>query len=247
MAVDKMQILKKALQIREELGIEESSPIDIFALVQNIPHLSLVLYPLGKNISGMCIRIGKDTVIAVNSGMSVGRQNFTIAHELYHFYFDETGKTVICNNKVIGGGNTIEQNADQFASYFLIPLGKEIVFKDASEITFEKIIESEQYYKVSNQAMLYRLVDENIISQSQADLYKKNVIKTAESLGFDISLYCASDENKLYKTYGYYIKQSQQLKEKEMIADSKYEQLLIEAFRSDIVFGDENEVQELDD
>ena len=244
MALDKLKIYKQAIEIRKKLGESDTSPIDVFAVVQNISHLSLVLYPMGQNISGMCVKIGKDTIIAINSSMSIGRQNFSIAHELYHHYFDDIQKTTVCK-KDIGKGNENELAADKFAAYFLMPLGSDVI-SGGEEITFEKVIEIGQYYKVSNQAMLYRLLEEGLISLEQAEKYKKNITIKAAALGYDTSLYKPSSESKKFKTYGYYVKQTQELLKKEKVSDGKYEQLLLEAFRADIVYGDDIE-EELND
>lgn len=245
--IDKYKLYKQAIAIRKQLGESDTSPVDAFNIVQNIPHLSLVLYPMGNNISGMCVRIGEEAIIAINSSMSIGRQNFSIAHELYHYYFDKEQKTTICE-MTIGKGNEVEKCADQFASYFLMPLGAEIIGDIKDEITFNKVIELEQYYKVSHQAMLYRLLGEGLITPEQLESYKsRRVIRAAASLGFDTALYKPSRDEKVYKTFGFYIKQAQELLDKEKISDGKYEQLLLEAFRSDLVYGDEQEEEELDD
>ncbi len=245
--IDKRTLYQQAIAIRKKLGESDTSPVDTFNIVQNIPHLSLVLYPMKKNISGMCVRIGKEAIIAINSSMSIGRQNFSIAHELYHYYFDKEQKTTICE-MTIGKGNEVEKCADQFASYFLMTLGSEITSDIKSGVTFNKVIELEQYYKVSHQAMLYRLRGADLISSEQLEEYKsRKVVRAAASLGFDTALYKPSRDEKAYKTFGYYIKQAQELLDKEKISDGKYEQLLLEAFRSDLVYGDEQEEEELDD
>ena len=243
MSVDKMKIYELPIRTREKLGVDRNGAIDIFSLVQNIPHLSLVLYPLSNEISGMCIKRKNDTIIIINSQMSVGRQNFSIAHELYHYYFDETENTFICNSDININLET-EQEANQFASYLLIPIG-ELTFKN-NEVSIDKIIEFEQYYRVSHQALLYRLLDEGLINHNQMESLKNNITKTASRLGFDISLYKDSNDKKKYKTYGYYIKQVQKLQDKDIVSNGKYEQLLLDAFRGDIVYG-EDEVIELND
>ena len=76
--IDKADLMTKAIQYRKELGEDSNSPIDIFSLAQNIERLTLVHYPMGDSISGMCIK-GKNgnSVIAINSAMSLGRQRFS--------------------------------------------------------------------------------------------------------------------------------------------------------------------------
>ena len=109
--IDKMELSIKASQIRKKLGEDESSPIDIFALSQTIDSLTLMFYPLGKNISGACFKNSNSSIIAINSDMSLGRQRFSLAHELYHLFFDEDQSSTICSSK-IAGENENEKKAD---------------------------------------------------------------------------------------------------------------------------------------
>ena len=76
---DKLEINTKAQELREMLGEDANSPLDIFALVSQIEGLTLVFYPLGENISGMCMKDEGVRLIAINSTMSYGRQRFTLA------------------------------------------------------------------------------------------------------------------------------------------------------------------------
>lgn len=54
-------------------------------------------------------------------------------------------------------------------------------------------------------------------------------------------------ESKRYFTIGKYIKLAEQLMDNGLISDGKYEELLMSAFRSDIVFGSECEEGEVYD
>ena len=43
-------------------------------------------------------KISSDMLIGINSNMSIGRQNFTLAHELYHLLYEENKNNfVICD------------------------------------------------------------------------------------------------------------------------------------------------------
>jgi hypothetical protein len=66
---------------------------------------------------------------------------------------------------------------------------------------------------------------------------KSNVIRSALKLGYDASLYLPLPDNKQYMTNGSYIKLAEELKEKDIISDGKYEELLLDAFRPDMVFN----------
>ena len=250
--IDKLDICTKALGLRKELGEDTTSPIDIFSLAHTIPQLTLVYYPMGDHLSGMCIKNDDNPVIAINSSMSVGRQRFSMAHELYHLYYDKNKQSTICAIK-IGAGNNIEKAADQFASYFLMPpvALSESIKKVHGGLTdnleIKEIVKLEQYFGVSRQAMLCRLIEDNKLTPQQADQFRQGVIRSAVNLGYDDSLYKPLPEDKQYKTYGYYIQQVEELLQKDLVSTGKYEQLLLTAFRADLVYGDEFEGGELND
>lgn len=250
--IDKLDLCTKALSLRKELGEDITSPIDIFSLVHTIPHLTLVFYPMGDHLSGICIKNDGNPVIAINSSMSVGRQRFSMAHELYHLYYDESKQSTVCAIK-IGSGNDVERAADQFASYFLMPpvalseAIKKIQGCSTDNLGIKEVVKLEQYFGVSRQALLYRLVEDGKLTAQQADQFRQGVIRSAVNLGYDDALYKPLPENKQYRTYGYYIQQAEELLEKELVSIGKYEQLLLTAFRPDLVYGDEFEGSELND
>lgn len=252
MLIDKLDLCTKALSLRKELGEDTTSPIDIFSLAYTISKLTLVFYPMGDHLSGMCIKNDGNPVIAVNSSMSIGRQRFSLAHELFHLYFDESEQSTVSAMK-IGSGNEVEKAADQFATYFLMPpvalseTIKKILSSATENLGIKEIVKLEQYFSVSRQALLYRLIEDKKLTFDEADKFRQGVIRSAINLGYDDSLYKPLPENNQYKTYGYYIQQAEELLEKDLISTGKYEQLLLTAFRPDLVFGDEFEGGELND
>lgn len=247
--IDSYDLNIKAILLRKQLGIDSNSPIDVLAVLQSIENLTLVFLPMGENLSGLCIKNNKTPIIAINSSMSIGRQRFSMGHELFHLYFEEENHLPVCSIN-IGTGNEIEQIADQFSSLFLIPpiALKEAIEKFAkNKIGIEEIVSLEQYFGVSRQAILYRLVKENFLTQNESNQYRQNIILSAITFGYDDTLYKPLSDNKKYGTYGYYIKKANQLVEKEIISNSKYEELLLTAFRSDIVYGNDFSEGELID
>ncbi|SPF47157.1 conserved hypothetical protein [Candidatus Desulfosporosinus infrequens] len=250
--IDKMALSNKVSSVRKKLGEDNTSPIDIFALMYTTENVTLVKYPLGEKISGACLKNNTSAVIAVNSSMSIGRQRFSLAHELYHLYFDKDMISTICPSK-IGGGNQTEKSADQFASYLLMPPAalyekiQEIKSAENRKLTVKDVIKLEQYFGVSRKAMLFRLQEEGELSQSDAADMQKDVIISAAKLGYDTSLYKPTPENENKGTYGYYIKQAENLLQSDIISTGKYEEWLLDAFRDDIVYGDDMEGGELID
>ena len=248
---DKYELAKEASELRKRLGDDDRSPVDIFRLAHTIDNLTLVFYPMGDNISGMCIKTAKNIIVAINSSMSYGRQRFTMAHELYHCYFDDDTDTTVCPIN-IDSNNDVEKEANLFASFFLAPpasLSDEIKkyrYK-AGALDISGVVELEQLFGLSRRAMLTRLIDEKALDEPEATSMKTAVISSAAALGYDDTLYRPAQNEKQQITYGKYIKSAGQLIECELISYGKYEELLLDAFRHDIVYGNDNAGGELVD
>ena len=189
--------------------------------------------------------------------MTLGRQRFSLAHEFYHLFYDNNMRTICA--KQIGSGNETERKADVFAAYFLMPCvalmdkADSLLAKHADhthrinhtdhtdKLTIQDIIRIEQYFGVSHQAAVYQLNNcgqGRYIDKNEFDaILNTGVRKEAEKMGFDSALYRPLPEKKQYCTYGYYIDQADQLLNKGIISDGKYEELLLAAFRDDLVYG----------
>jgi len=250
--INKYDLYAKALDLRKRLGQDMMSPIDVFSVSLTIDRITLVFYPMGEHISGMCIKNNGYPIIAINSSMSVGRQRFSMAHELYHLYFDESEEIRVCAIQ-IDSGNEIEKAANLFASYFLMPphafngMIRKLCNNSSRNLGIKEIVFLEQYFGVSRQALLFRLVEDNILSTEQANQFREGVILSAVSMGYDDSLYRPLPKNRQYKTYGYYINKAEELLKKGLISSGKYEELLLSAFRPDLVYGYQLEGGELND
>lgn len=242
--LDAMTLSNRAADIRRRLGADLEAPTDILALVHSISGLTLVLYPLGLNISGVCINTGDSAVIGINSGLTRGRQRFALAHELYHHYFDEGGMSVICPTG-FGGKADREREADLFASYLLmLPTALYREIHDAKRpagigLTMADVVRLEQHFGVSRHAMLMRLQMDGELSHSDAELMLCHVRPLAARLGYDTSLYRPTPPAESKGAYGHYVRQAENLLRAGTVSEGKYEQWLLEAFRDDIVFGDD--------
>lgn len=241
-------IIAKAVKLRKALGEDSSSPVDVFALAQTMEKLTIVRYPMGENISGMCVK-GKsgECTIAVNSAMSLGRQRFSLAHELFHMNYDDN-MTSICGKNIGIGGET-EKDADSFASYFLMPLG---ALEEKAEEYAERhpdkkliladIIALEQYFRVSHKAVMFRLKNNEHMDMAQYEaLLSSPVARQAERLGYSRELYLPTPDGMKYSSFGHYITQAEILLERGIISEGKYDELLMDAFRADLVYGVEEE------
>ena len=237
--IDKKDISRKANSTRNYFGEDANSPIDVFALAFNIENLSVVFSKLRDSISGMLYRGEHSSIIAINSEMSLGRQRFTMAHELYHYYYDENMGTVVCP-KNSNDSTENEKRADYFASCLLMPETGlynriEKIHEDHKSLTIEDVIKLEQFFKVSHAAMLVRLKEEKFISGKEYDKLKDNVKAKATMMNYDTSLYERTDSE---KTVGYHIALANKLYDAGKIGESKWKEILRDSFREDIVEGD---------
>ena len=245
--MDKLDLSAKAQELRESLGEDANSPVDIFSLVSQIDGLTLVFYPLGDSISGMCVRDKEIKLIAINSTMSYGRQRYSLAHELYHLYYDDEKGFNVCS-KVFDPKSENEKCADQFASYFLAPYKslKTAIKKIAGNGTcsMQHVIALEQHFGMSHLAMLWRLVSERYLKADMLEQYSRGVILEARSLGYDDKLYKPTPVEFQRRTFGYYLKQVEELRKRELVSSGKIDGLLLDAFRADIAFGTEEDCLE---
>lgn len=238
--VDKLELSTKAQELRELLGEDANSPVDIFSLASQIAGLTTVFYPLGENISGMCVRDNEIKLIAINSTMSYGRQRFSLAHELYHLYFDDESGFNVCSKRLDPKSEN-ERCADQFASYFLAPYKalRAAIKKVAGDsmLSMHHVIALEQYFGMSHLAMFWRLVSEGYLSSDKLDDYCVGVMSLARHLGYEDKLYKPTPADMQRRTYGHYLKQVEELRQKDLVSPGKIDELLLDAFRDDIAFG----------
>ena len=248
-----IELNSNALKMRKILTEDSSSPIDIFALINKLKGVTLIFYPMSDRISGMCVREQESKVIAVNSDMSFGRQRFTVAHELYHLYFEEELRNVVCEKDISESKSDSEKEADKFASYLLAPYDSLRSYLEDSGIlnnhfmNVDDVINMEQFYQMSHQAMLYRLVYDEYIDWNMYRELKTPVSQRAIRLGYDDKLYKPSPEDKKYYSLGEYVQKVEKLKNRDLISKGKYDELLLDAFRADIVYNMGSEGIELND
>lgn len=240
---EKIELNFEAVRLRKHLGEDPMSPLDIFAILGRLDNFTLIFYPFSERISGMSIKLEHDMVMAINSALSYGRQRFSAAHELYHLFIQEGFESTICERNIEAEKPEPEKEADAFASYFLAPYDAlkafvaDVLNKRPMNLSAEDVVRIEQYFQMSRQATLFRLLDDGYISREFADTMKSNVIRSSLRLGYAASLYLPLPENQQYFTTGSYIKLAEELREKDIISDGKYEELMMDAFRPDIVYG----------
>ena len=100
---------------------------------------------------------------------------------------------------------------------------------------------------MSRQAILYRLKSEGKIDSNLYNKMQVDVQYSAAKLGYDTDLYKSTPKGSHMKTTGQYIRMADKLYSEEIISTGKYEEILLDAFRDDIVFGVDDEGEEIID
>lgn len=194
-------------KLRAKSGFSQSEPLNTEALLQKLNILT-AFKPLSSHFFGLSIKSrNEDCFILINSQTTKGRQNFTIAHELYHLFYDNNPIPHYCTEKD-QSSNPSEKSADLFASALLMPregllqhITEEHLFN--KKIDIGTVIQMGQYYSVSHHALLLRLKKLNIISENALnELRNYPIMETAKTLGFDPKLYKATGEHRIIGDYG---------------------------------------------
>jgi Zn-dependent peptidase ImmA (M78 family) len=237
-----IQLNAEAIRLRKRLGQDASSPVDIFRLILSDENLTLIFLPMGDRISGISIRLDNSMLLGINSTLSHGRQRFTAAHELFHLFYDEHFGMRICAKNKVSKDET-ENEADRFASYFLAPYEalqefiRDRLKKERSPLMVEDVIRIEQHFGLSRHATLVRLQREGYLTEKEAKKMQTGIVALARRLGYDTALYLPTPEEKQYATFGKYVALAKRLREEELVSHGKYEELLLDGFRYDIVYG----------
>lgn len=230
-----------AQSLRRDWGIEGFACVNLRSLIQtNMKNLTVLWFPMKTNISGCCSKTDEDNIIFVNTNHTIGRQNFTLAHELYHLLYDDIGEFVVCG---VNTNSESEKNANDFASALLMPDSALYWFKNKNNIddwSLEDVIKCEQYFQVSNSAMLMRLKNLNWINDDQFEEYGSDIIRQANRLGYDTSLYKPSLENQKYSSIGELIRLTEKAFDDKKITGGKRREILLKSFRNDILYNEVN-------
>lgn len=183
-------------------------------------------------------KISSGMLIGINSNMSIGRQNFTLAHELYHLLYEENKNNfVICD---YSSESESEIEANIFASYLLIPyegLKRYAKNMNISKWSLDDVIAAEQYYQISHMALLFRLVEQNFITEEESlEFQNVKISHEARIRGFNDDLYYPSPEDRKYFSLGNYVKSVGKAYSSNKISVGKKDELLLDGFRGDLTF-----------
>ena len=233
-----LELSKTANMCRKLWGIDEFVPIDIFSVVlEKMENVTIIFFNTDENLSGSSIKTKDQNIIFINSSHSLGRQRFTLAHEIYHLKYDEH---CVCDLSI--ENDQIEEDANKFASYLLMSNAALYNYERENNIkewNLDKVIQAEQYFQISHKAMLRKLMELDRISEETAEEYLPSIMYNARLRGYDIKLYepYSEDENLIL---GNYVHMVMKAYDNGYIGDSKKDELLIDGFCENLVYNNIN-------
>lgn len=227
--MNELLLEKAAIAFRSENGLNNADPIRLKSLLQKL-NVITVFAPLSDNFSGMALKANEASrFMLVNSNQSLGKQHFTICHELYHLYIQENFSSQVCQTgKFDKKADKEEYNADIFASHLLLPKDGLLEYIPNPEIerktiSLKTILYLEHFFSSSRRALLYRLKNLGLIKSQEYDNFTLNIQRGALENGYSTDLY-RSGNHKL--TIGNYGTIAKELFDRETISESHYYSLL---------------------
>lgn len=223
-------IEEEANSLRDRFSLGNRLPVDLEGLLIKQGILT-VFTKMSADFSGMCLKYNKDTnSILVNSDIVLGRQNFTIAHELYHLFVQNENEFKVHSCDVMDPKSAIERHANTFASYFLMPKAGVVEIMRRIEcnkktVNAAHIIMMCGYFGVSYKAMLVRVNKILGLPQERFDLLNSvSPIQAAVEFSLDAEVF--EKPNVMEKVIGDYSSKAQALYESGLISKGHLIELL---------------------
>jgi len=200
-------IEKRAVLFRQQFGLGYTEAVQMKSLLMKL-NIQTFFWPMSEHFSGMSVHNGdKHRFMLINSNQPLCHQQFTIAHELYHLYVDKVSKPHNCE-PCGKKKDTVESEADLFASYVLLPAAAIIQMIPDDELLCEEIslatvIKLEQYFMAPRHVVIERLFGLNLISKQQMGILMESpIVESALELGYNNSLYSKANEGVSLGDYG---------------------------------------------
>jgi Zn-dependent peptidase ImmA (M78 family)/DNA-binding XRE family transcriptional regulator len=144
---------------------DDPLPSNLFSLIEDQSGLGIALEPLQERIAGLCARVGDLAIALIDSSAVVGRQRFTAAHELCHLLLGD-GEQVLVDERLTGQ-SLVEMRANAFAAHFLMPAKAVRRYLRQRPVDEEVVVELQYTFGVSLDALLWHLVNLDLISENK--------------------------------------------------------------------------------
>lgn len=188
----RLECKEKAAKFRNRFGYGPDDPIHLRSFL--LQHNVMTLFkPLSGGFGGMAMIVDQKRFMMVNQNHTLGKQHFTIAHELYHLFVQENFVSQKCKTGLFLKQQDLdEKKADLFAGNLLLPeIGVSSLIPEEerkAEISAQTIFKIQQVYSVSVKATIYRLVELGFADESYYEKFQSGSTEKIRNLGFDTRL-----------------------------------------------------------
>ena len=160
---------------RQRLGLGERDPIvNLFQLLEE-QGVRIFPYALEHEkvlgLSAFSLKYGP--CILLNSANTIERQIFTLAHEYGHLLMHRRFYRSAEPASGLDEGHTMENMANEFAANLLVPEAalRDVFWRDIGQkdVGLQDLVFLKQYFKVSAQVLLRRLLDVGMVQKQRAE------------------------------------------------------------------------------
>ncbi|HEV2638386.1 MAG TPA: XRE family transcriptional regulator [Actinocrinis sp.] len=148
-------------EVRSALGLGRGPIADLVALCERHFGLSVLLWPIGTPVSGLCAHGDGVALCLASTSFPPGHQRFTVAHGLAHHILEDP-REIIVESDLFAVETPAEKRANSFAAALLMPADGLREIMAGRPIDASVLAELVREFMVSYRALLYRLADRSV-------------------------------------------------------------------------------------
>jgi Zn-dependent peptidase ImmA (M78 family)/transcriptional regulator with XRE-family HTH domain len=159
------------------MGLGQRPSCALHKVLEQEYGVKILYYPLAYGSAASMVHADMGKAVVINSNEVPWRQNYDLAHELFHLILWKVFTLEEMQDKLFF--SDIEKKADSFASMLLLPedeIRRELnqLMENNKHLTYSDIVDIAIDFGVSAKALLYRLAVINLIKWEQADALAKD-------------------------------------------------------------------------
>jgi Zn-dependent peptidase ImmA (M78 family)/transcriptional regulator with XRE-family HTH domain len=178
--LDRDSVSEKAEKLQCQLGLGSRPASVLKDVLEDRLRIKFLYLDMGEGVSAVSAKGDFGYAIVIDSKEAPWRRSFSLAHELFHLYASAICPLEQIHKKTTNGKSNIEKLADQFAACLLLPadaLNESIKqYAKGNRLETIDLISIALEYKVSTQALLYRMENLGLFAEAKAD----DIIRTPE-------------------------------------------------------------------
>jgi Zn-dependent peptidase ImmA (M78 family)/DNA-binding XRE family transcriptional regulator len=159
------------------MGLGQRPSCALHKVLEQEYGVKILYYPLAYGSAASMVHDDMGKAVVINSNEVPWRQNYDLAHELFHLILWKAFTLEEMQDKLFF--SDIEKKADKFVSMLLLPedeMRREIkqIIENNQHLTYSDIVDVAMDFGVSAKALLYRLAFINLIKWEIADTLAKD-------------------------------------------------------------------------